>query len=102
MYGIVIELFVCDMQRFIRDMFQNVSFQFGVVLQHLLRFALLVVDVLQIGRNVTGIGKDTFLAHSVNGRDDVSLAESEDVGEVIDTGFCLAILRPGYMLLGDE
>ena len=102
MYGIVIELFVCDMQRFIRDMFQNVSFQFGVVLQHLLRFALLVADVLQIGRDITGIGKDAFLAHSVNGRDDVSLAESEYVGEVIDTGFCLTILRPGYMLLGDE
>jgi len=49
MYGIIIELFVCDMQRFIRDMFQNVSFQFGKVLQHLLRLALLVADVLQIG-----------------------------------------------------
>ena len=49
MYGIVIKLLVCDMQRFIRDMFQNVSFQFGEVLQHLLRLALLVADVLQIG-----------------------------------------------------
>ena len=49
MYGIVIELFVCDMQRFIRDMFQNVSFQFGEVFQYLLRLALLVADVLQIG-----------------------------------------------------
>ena len=76
MYGIVIELFVCDMQRFIRDMFQNVSFQFGKVLQHLLRLALLVADVLQIGRDVTGIGKDAFLSHSVNGGDDVSLTES--------------------------
>ena len=76
MYGIVIELFVCDMQRFIWDMFQNVSFQFGKVLQHQLRLALLVADVLQIGRDVTGIGKDAFLSHSVNGGDDVSLAES--------------------------
>ena len=76
MYGIVIELLVCDVQRFIRDMFQNVSFQFGEVLQHLLRLALLVADVLQIGRDVTGIGKDAFLAHSVNGGDDVSFAES--------------------------
>ena len=66
MYGIVIELFVCDMQRFIRDMFQNVSFQFGEAFQHLLRLALLVADVLQIGRDVTGIGKDAFLSHSVN------------------------------------
>ena len=48
-YGIVIELFVCDVQRFIRDMFQDVSFQFGEFLQHLLRLALLVADVLQIG-----------------------------------------------------
>ena len=30
-------------------MFQDVSFQFGEVLQHLLRLALLVADVLQIG-----------------------------------------------------
>ena len=49
MYGIVIELFVCDVQRFIRDMFQYVSFQFGEVLQHLLRLSLFVADVLQIG-----------------------------------------------------
>ena len=49
MYGIVIELLVCDMQRFIRDMFQNVSFQFGEVFQHLLRLSLLVADILQIG-----------------------------------------------------
>ena len=49
MYGTVIELLVCDMQRFIRDMFQDVSIQFGEVLQHLLRLALLVADVLQIG-----------------------------------------------------
>ena len=49
MYGIVIELLVCDMQRFIWDMFQDVSFQFGEVLQHLLRLSLLVTDVLQIG-----------------------------------------------------
>ena len=76
MYGIVIKLFVCDVQRFIRDMFQNVSFQFGEVFQHLLRLALLVADVLQIGRDVTGIGKDAFLSHSINGGDDVSLAES--------------------------
>ena len=76
MYGIVIELFVCDVQRFIRNMFQNVSFQFGEVFQHLLRLALLVADVLQIGRDVTGIGKDAFLSHSVNGGDDVSLTES--------------------------
>ena len=49
MYGIVIELFVCDVQRFIWDMFQNVSFQFGEVFQHLLRLSLLVADILQIG-----------------------------------------------------
>ena len=48
-YGIVVELLVCDMQRFVWNVLQYVSFQFGELLQHLLRLALLVADVLQIG-----------------------------------------------------
>ena len=48
-YGIVVELLVCDMQRLIWNVLQYVPFQFGELLQHLLRLALLVADVLQIG-----------------------------------------------------
>ena len=102
MYGIIIELLVCDLQRFIWNMFQNIFFQFGKILQHLLGLALIVADILQIGRDVTGIGKNAFLAHSLNGRYDILLAESEDVCEVINAGFCLAILCFGYVLLGNE
>ena len=49
MHGIVVELLVCDLQRIIRNMFQDISLQLGIFLQHLLRLALGVADVLQVG-----------------------------------------------------
>ena len=100
--GILVQLLAGDAESLLRDAVEQVAFELDEALEQLLRLALRIARSEQVGRQILAVGQDPLLAHALHGGDHLALAHAQDVGQVVDSGFSLRVLRLGNILFRNE
>ena len=101
-HRIVVQLLARNPQRLIRDMAENILFQFRKTLQQHPRLPFRVARILQIGRNILTVGQYTLLPHPLYHRHHFLLGQSQNIGQVINPRFRSRVLRLGNVLLRNQ